>query len=58
MHVGFQSTGAHFLDFDPIHLDAGERLEDLFQRLTSFIEDNLLQQGGGISHHGELPDVD
>lgn len=57
-HFGFQSTGAHFLDFDNIHLDPGERPEDLFQKLTSFIEDNLLQRGGGISHMGALPEAD
>lgn len=56
-HFGFQSTGAHFLDFDNIHLDPGERPEDLFQKLTSFIEDKLLQRGGGISHMGALPEA-
>ena len=58
MHFGFQSTGAHFLDFDSIHLEADERPEDLFQRLTSFVEDSLLKRDEGISHHGDLPDVD
>lgn len=57
-HFGFHSTGAHFLDFDNIHLDPRERPEDLFQKLTSFIEDNLLQRGGGISHMGALPEAD
>ena len=46
MHFGFQLTGAHFLDFDNIHLEPGERAEDLNQRLTSFVDDNLLQRGG------------
>ena len=55
MHFGFQSTGGHFRDFDNIKLEPGERAEDLFQRLTSFIEDNLLTQGGGITHLGEEP---
>ena len=58
MHFGFQLTGAHFLDFDNIHLEPGERAEDLYQRLTSFIDDNLLRRGGGISHHGEMPETD
>ena len=58
MYFGFQLTGAHFLDFDNIHLEPGERAEDLYQRLTSFIDDNLLQRGGGISHHGEMPKTD
>ena len=39
-------------------MEPGERPEDLFQRLTSFVEDNLLTLGGGISHHGEDPEAD
>ena len=58
MHFGFQTTGGHFLDFDHIRLEPGERPEDLFQRLTSFVEDNLLTLGGGISHHGEDQEAD
>ena len=51
-HFGFQSTGAHFIDFVNIKLGPSERPEDLYQRLMAFIEDNMLRQGGGISHHG------
>jgi hypothetical protein len=51
---GFQSTGGHFLaDFNNIHLETDERLEDLYQRLVSFIDDSLLKANGGIRHHGE-----
>lgn len=53
LHYGFQSTGGHFLDYDDIHLGVDERPEDLYQRLTAFIEDNLLQRDSGITHHGE-----
>ena len=53
LHFGFQSTGGHFLDFASIHLNPDERPEDLYQRLMAFVEDNLLIQGGGITHHGE-----
>ena len=42
LHYGFQTTGAHFLDFNNIHLEAGEHYEDLYQRLISFVEDNFL----------------
>jgi len=31
-HFGFQITGAHFLDFLNLHLEADEHPEDLFQR--------------------------
>ena len=57
-HYGFQITGSHFLDLADIKLDCDGRPEDLFQRLTAFVDDNLLKQGGGISHHGEKADTD
>ena len=52
-HFGFQSSGSHFLDFANIRLEADERPEDLYQRLMSFVEDNLLIANGNITHHGE-----
>ncbi|CAG2208187.1 unnamed protein product [Mytilus edulis] len=58
LHYGFQSTGGHFLDFNSIFLEPDERPEDLFQRLASFIEDNMLRAGGNIHHHGEVPEAD
>ena len=57
-HFGFQSTCAHFLDFSNIKLEVDERPEDLFQRLMSFTEDNLLVTNGNITHHGEVITVD
>ena len=53
LHFGFQCTGAHFLDFCDIRLEADERPEDLYQRLMAFTEDNLVKESGGITHHGE-----
>ena len=52
-HYGFQSTGAHFLDFNNIRLEPDERPEDLYQRLVSFVDDNLLKANGNIQHHGQ-----
>ena len=52
-HFGFQVTGAHFLDFAGLHLEADERPEDLFQRLMAFVEDTLLR-ANSLSHHGEV----
>ena len=52
-HFGFQSTGARFLDFNNLHLEPGERPEDLYQRLLCFMDDNLLKANGSIRHHGE-----
>ena len=43
LHYGFHSTGAHLLDFAAIQLEPGEKPEDLFQRITAFVEDNLLR---------------
>lgn len=40
MHYGFQSTGAHFIDFNNIKLEPHERPEYLVQRLMSFVKDN------------------
>lgn len=59
MHYGFQSTGSHFLDFNNFHLEPGERPEDLYQRLNSFVDDNLLRSDGNIRHHhGDIPAAD
>ena len=58
LHYGFQSTGAHFLDFNNIKLEADDRPEDLYQCFTSFIEDNLLAANGTITHHGETRSTD
>ena len=57
-HFGFQSTGAHFIDLCNIKLEADERPEDLFQKLMSFVEDNLVLANGPILHHGENLDTD
>ena len=51
-HFGFQDTGAQFIDFSNIHLAADERSEDLYQRLSAFVEDSLLR-ANGLTHHGE-----
>ena len=57
-HFGFQTTGAHFIDFAGMKLKPGERPEDLYQRLVAFVEDNLLTIESGITHHGEEPEDD
>ena len=43
LHFGFEATGVHFFHFSEIHLEHGERPEDLYQRLMAFTEDNLLR---------------
>ena len=56
-HFGFQITGAHFLDFANLHLEADERPEDLYQRLMALVEDTLLR-ANSLSHHGEASTED
>ena len=56
-HFGFQITGAHFLDFANLHLEADKRPEDLYQRLMAFVEDTLLR-ANSLSHHGEATTED
>ena len=56
-HYGFQTTGSRFLDLYTIELRVGERYEDLFQRILSFFDDNLITVGS-ITHHGENIDAD
>ena len=57
-HYGFQSSGAHLLEFAAIRREHDERPEDLFQRLMAFIEDSLLTADSDISHHGMLASTD
>lgn len=58
LHHGFQSTGTHFIDVDCIRFDPTERPEDLFQRLTAFMEDDLFRKNMGITHHNETIEED
>ena len=52
-HFGFQSSGSNFLNLSDISLEGTERPEDLYQKIHSFFEDNLLTPGCGITHHDE-----
>ena len=51
-HYGFQSNVSRFLDIHSIELNVGERYEDLYQRIVSFFDDNLLT-AGSITQHGD-----
>ena len=54
IHFGFQTIGSHFLDLADIKLEPNEHAEDLYQRILSFTEDNLLTEGSAIMHHGNV----
>ena len=58
LHLGFQCTGAHFLDLANIRLEPNERPKTLYQRLNAFFQDNLLTPQNGISHHGTTVTVE
>ena len=51
-HYGFHTTGARFLDLTTLKQNPGERPEDFYQRLVSFIDDNLLTADSSLTHHG------
>lgn len=57
-HYGFHTTGSRFLDLTKIKLSNGERPEDLYQRLVSFMDDNLLTKDGTLTHHSVKIEVD
>ena len=48
-----QTTGSKFIDLVGIWLNPGERHEDLYQRILTFFEDNLLVSGDKITNLGE-----
>ena len=50
-HYGFHTTGSRFLDLSAIRQRPGERAEDLYQTLVSFIDDNLLTKDCTLTHH-------
>ena len=50
-HYGFHTTGSRFLDLSTIRQLPSERAEDLYQRLVSFIDDNLLTTESSLTHH-------
>ena len=56
-HYGFHVTGSRFLDLSTIKLSAGERAEDLFQKLVSFIDDNLLTTDCALTHHSAKVEI-
>ena len=58
LHFGFHSSGANFIDFSSMKLEADERPEDLYQRMASFIDDNLLRTNDSIKHDGDTVEED
>ena len=57
-HYGFHTTGSRFLDLTKIKLSGGDRPEDLFQKLISFMDDNLLTTDSALTHHSAKVEKD
>ena len=53
LHYGFQTTGGNFIDFVEIKFAPPERPETLYQRMLSFVENNLLSPELLLTHKGE-----
>ena len=51
-HFGIRSTGSRILDLAQINLLPEESYETLWERISSFCEDNLLKSSSGIKHLG------
>ena len=52
LHYGFQTTGGNFIDFVNVKYNPPERAETLYQRMLTFIGNNLLTPESGIMHKG------
>ena len=50
-YYGFRRTGSRILDLTEIKLEPNESRECLWERLYSFLEDQLLTKNGGVSHN-------
>ena len=57
-HYGFHTTGSRFLDLPKIKLSGGDKPEDLFQKLISFMDDNLLTTDSALTHHSAKVEKD
>ena len=48
----------HISSISMICLEPDKHPDNLYQRLLSFIDDNLLKVNGNVQHHGENVTVD
>ena len=54
-HYGFRKSGSLILDLASFTLEVGETYKTLWERLYSFIDDNLMSPNDGIKHLGQEP---
>ena len=58
IHYGFRVTGGRILELAQFSLSSNESHECLWERLSAFIDDNMLKKSGGIKHLGAKVEVD
>ena len=51
-YYGFQVNGSRWLDIEMIRLKPDERPQALYQRLSSFVDENLRKRGSPLTHKG------
>ena len=51
-YYGFRRVGSRILDITEIKLELNESRESLYERMYSFLEDQLLQKNGAVLHNG------
>ena len=57
-HYGFRATGGRILELSQFALLPGESHNALWERMSAFLEDNLLRSSGGLTHSGEKVTTD
>ena len=55
---GFRKSGARITEFSDFKLEPMESREALWERMYSFLEDNLLTKDGSVKHNSVQPVVD
>ena len=55
---GFKKSGSRITEFLNFKLEVSESREQLWERMYTFLEDNLLVEGGEIKHEGVAPTKD
>lgn len=57
-YYGLRKTGSRILELMELKQEQGESREALWERLYSFLEDNLLTKSGGVKHENAKIEVD
>lgn len=57
-YYGIQQNGSYLSSWAEFILEPGESYENLYHRLYSFVEDNLLERHDDRTHHGEQAQED